>query len=263
MEKRRRGRPFVYRLKNEDQVPQQVGKTFFLAILGYHPANDSLVLSVMGNEIGNEMIGRDQIEEECKECLLQDQHIKNDHDMDCLQCQRQEKNNNKNTPAVWHEGTAGQSAAEITLAYVIGLEKERDICHSILWVDNCSAQNKNWCLLSSLVCLVNGDTTSMEDITLEYFEKGHTFMSTDRFHHGVEQEIVLEEHFEDFVCVVSSSNSSKAEGVEMKNADVLNWKDCTKVGQDVSDSATTWLQEPALQTNPCRCSLYRVGLPPG
>ncbi len=30
---------------------------------------------------------------------------------------------------------------------------------------------------------------------------------------------------EDFVSVVSSSNSRKVEVVEMKNADVLNWKD--------------------------------------
>ncbi|XP_051570432.1 uncharacterized protein LOC127450385 [Myxocyprinus asiaticus] len=168
----RRGRSLIYWLKNEDQVPQQVCKTFFLATLGYHPANDSLVLSVMGKEIGNEVIPRDQKgrhtlaneldmqpvydhiesfhpsvshyqrehaphlryfpsdiniklmyadylekgsscsyesyckavkhknisfaklgEEECEECLLQDQHMKNDHDgdghvMDCLQCQR-------------------------------------------------------------------------------------------------------------------------------------------------------------------------------
>ncbi|XP_062402586.1 uncharacterized protein LOC134093504 [Sardina pilchardus] len=51
----RRGRSFVYRLENEDQVPQQVCKTFYLATLGYHPTNDSLVLSVMGREMGNKM----------------------------------------------------------------------------------------------------------------------------------------------------------------------------------------------------------------
>ncbi|KAL1280596.1 hypothetical protein QQF64_015196 [Cirrhinus molitorella] len=56
----RRSRSFVYRLKNEDQVPQQVCKTFFLTTLGYHPANDSLVFSVMPNGIGNEVIPRDQ-----------------------------------------------------------------------------------------------------------------------------------------------------------------------------------------------------------
>ncbi|XP_019896474.3 uncharacterized protein LOC105027458 isoform X2 [Esox lucius] len=47
----RRGRSFIYRLKDEFQVPQQVCKHFFLATLGYHPTNDSLVLSVMGKDI--------------------------------------------------------------------------------------------------------------------------------------------------------------------------------------------------------------------
>ncbi|XP_051947116.1 uncharacterized protein LOC127618595 [Xyrauchen texanus] len=56
----RRSRSFVYRLKNEDQVPQQVCKNFFLATLGYHPTNDSLVLSVMRREMGNEEIPKDQ-----------------------------------------------------------------------------------------------------------------------------------------------------------------------------------------------------------
>ncbi|XP_076139126.1 uncharacterized protein LOC143122170 isoform X2 [Alosa pseudoharengus] len=56
----RRGRSFVYRLKNKDQVPQQVCKTFFLATLGFHPTNDSLVLSVMRREIGNVSNLRDQ-----------------------------------------------------------------------------------------------------------------------------------------------------------------------------------------------------------
>ncbi|XP_041960256.1 uncharacterized protein LOC121718901 isoform X2 [Alosa sapidissima] len=56
----RRGRSFVYRLKDKDRVPQQVCKTFFLATLGYHPTNDSLVLSVMRREIGNVSNLRDQ-----------------------------------------------------------------------------------------------------------------------------------------------------------------------------------------------------------
>jgi len=116
---------------------------------------------------------------------------------------------------VWHEGVAGRSAGEIASAYVVAVEKERDLLHSVFWVDNCSAQNKNWCLLSTLVSLVNGSTNSREDITLKFFEKGHTFMSADSVHHGVE----------DFVSVVASSNSKKMEVIEMENANVLKWKD--------------------------------------
>lgn len=95
------------------------------------------------------------------------------------------------------------------------------VCNSIFWVDNCSAQNKNWCLLSSRVCPVNANTTSREDITLKYFEQGHTFISADSFHHGVEQQmkncpVGAVYDFEGFVSVVKSSNSKKVDVVEMK-----------------------------------------------
>ena len=70
------------------------------------------------------------------------------------------------------------------------LEKEKDVRRSIFWVNNCTAQKKNRCLLSLLVTLVNySDTTSREDITLKFFERGHTFMSADCLHHGVEQQM--------------------------------------------------------------------------
>ncbi|KAG1936336.1 hypothetical protein F2P79_018678 [Pimephales promelas] len=140
------------------------------------------------------------------------------------------KNKKTNISVVWHEGVAGHSAGEIASAYVVAVEKERDLLHSVFWVDNCSAQNKNWCLLSTLVSLVNGSTNSREDITLEFFEKGHTFMSADSVHHGVEQEMRKRPggyvfDFEDFVSVVASSNSKKVEVIEMENANVLKWKD--------------------------------------
>lgn len=52
-------------------------------------------------------------------------------------------------------------------------------------------------------------------------------MSADSFHHGVEQEmrnrpggVVYD--FENFLNVISTSNSRKVEVVEMKNTDVLN-----------------------------------------
>lgn len=47
----RRSRSFIYRLRDEHEVPQQVCKLFFLSTLGYHPANDSIVQSVMGKEM--------------------------------------------------------------------------------------------------------------------------------------------------------------------------------------------------------------------
>jgi len=34
---------------------------------------------------------------------------------------------------------------------------------------------------------VNDPALAVEDITLKYFEPGHTFMSADSVHHGVEK----------------------------------------------------------------------------
>ena len=374
----RRGRTFSYRLQDQRGEPRRVCKMFFLSTLGYHPKNDSLVMTMMGNasskplappqdqrgrqaaankldqkllldhiesfhptvshyrrehaphrrylpsDITMKMMHADYVEkghtcsyeayrkavrqkkisftklgeEECETCLQHAEHEKSHTEemVDCPECLRWQKHkqsalqsrlrykedaetsswpdgtsvrsadlqkvimlprmpgvkscvftrrvvayhetfasvgkgkNKKNTISVlWHEGIAGRSAAEITSAYMAALEKERDARHIILWVDNCSAQNKNWCLLSSLVTLVSG-TTSLEDITLKYFEPGHTFMSADSFHHGVEQQIRkcpvgVVYDFEDFVNVVASSNSKKVDVVLMQNANVLDWKD--------------------------------------
>ncbi|KAJ4947838.1 hypothetical protein JOQ06_009869 [Pogonophryne albipinna] len=139
------------------------------------------------------------------------------------------KTNKKNTiSVVWHEGIAGRSAAEITSAYAAALEKEWDIKHIVYWVDNCSSQNKNWCLFSSLVSIVNSQTISTEDITLKFFQPGHTFMSVDSFHHGVEQEMKSRPggvvyDFDDFLSVVG--NSKKVEVVELKNEGIRDWTD--------------------------------------
>ena len=101
-----------------------------------------------------------------------------------------EKSANKdNTISVsWHEAIAGRKAEEIASAFVAAFTKERDKKHIIYWCDNCTAQNKNWCLLTTLVGLLNSAEQRLdrEDITLKYFEAGHSFMSADSFHHGVE-----------------------------------------------------------------------------
>ena len=44
----RRGRSFIYRLQDHKGEPRQVCKMFFLSSVGYHPKNDSLVISMMG-----------------------------------------------------------------------------------------------------------------------------------------------------------------------------------------------------------------------
>ena len=69
---------------------------------------------------------------------------------------------------------------------------------------------------------------AMDDVSLKYFEPGHTFMSADSVHHGVEQEMKRRpggfiHDFEDFLSVVKSSNSKKMEVVEMTNDNIMDW----------------------------------------
>lgn len=87
---------------------------------------------------------------------------------------------------VWHEGVTGRKQEDITSAFVKALKKEKNMRHIIYWLDNCAAQNKNWCLLSTLLQYVNGNLPATEVITLKYFERGYTFMSADSIHHLVE-----------------------------------------------------------------------------
>ena len=140
---------------------------------------------------------------------------------------KENKAKKKTISVVWHEGTAGRKAEEITAAFLKALKFERDQKHVIYWLDNCSAQNKNWCLYTTLVSVINSHEIEAEDITLKYFESGHTFMSADSFHHGVEQEMKAQPNgnvydFDDFCRVIQQSNNGKVHVLVMENQDFLH-----------------------------------------
>ena len=73
-------------------------------------------------------------------------------------------------------------------------------------MDNCGPQNKNWTSYSGLVAMVNNSCTSLETITLKYFDAGHTYMSADSFHHLVEKEAKMYNlyDFQDFLTYFSN-----------------------------------------------------------
>ena len=54
--------------------------------------------------------------------------------------------------AVWHEAVGGRKAEEISSAWVAALKKT-DFKNIIYDADNCTTQNKNWTLISTLVLL--------------------------------------------------------------------------------------------------------------
>ena len=118
----------------------------------------------------------------------------------------------KATGVLWDEGIRGQSAADVASTFVSFIRKNRDTKGFIsFWLDNCSAQNKNWYLYKGLPNEVNSEGGHASLVTLKYFEPGHTFMSADNFHHQVEQRMRQKKNvkdFLDFVDVVSSCGQS-------------------------------------------------------
>jgi len=78
-----------------------------------------------------------------------------------------EQASNKHLSLFWRQGIARRSAQEITSSYALAVENDRDKKHIIYWSDNCTDQNKNWYLYSTLVLLVNSDHVRMNGITLK------------------------------------------------------------------------------------------------
>lgn len=129
---------------------------------------------------------------------------------------------------IWHEATAGRSKEELASAYYSFFMRHKECPNLIIWLDNCSAQNKNWCLLTFLVLIVNSPDNNIQRITLKYFETGHTYMSADSFHHSVEQSIKqvheLNDYFE-FTSRVQAAWHGNVNVKDMSCEDFYDWKD--------------------------------------
>ena len=102
------------------------------------------------------------------------------------------------TGIIWNESVSGRNDEDVTSTYVKYIEFKRDHNRFTFWADNCSAQNKNWTLFTTFVQLVNDEKTNCEEITMKYFEPGHTWMAADSFHRSVEQEMKRRKTVYDF-----------------------------------------------------------------
>lgn len=127
---------------------------------------------------------------------------------------------------LWHEGISGRKQEQIISAYHQFFLANKDRANIVLWLDNCSSQNKNWCFLSYLVYIINSDLVSTETIDVYFFEPGHTFMSADSFHHSVERSMKAKKNvytFEDFQeCVATSLPYVKT--IRMTPEMFKNWR---------------------------------------
>ncbi|KAL1492273.1 hypothetical protein ABEB36_012748 [Hypothenemus hampei] len=129
--------------------------------------------------------------------------------------------------AVWHDALLGRNKEQIISTFYNFFKSKRDVTKITLWLDNCTAQNKNWAFFSFLIFVVNSDDIRAEEIELKYFEPGHTFMAADSFHHNVElamKRMGKVYDFEDFVQAVRNA-SRGTEVLPMKIENFFNWED--------------------------------------
>ena len=117
---------------------------------------------------------------------------------------------------IWHEAIASRKKEDLISAFHAFFTAYRDTENIVLWLDNCTGQNKNWGLLFYLVYLVNSNETNTVTIELKYLEPGHTFMSADSFHHQVELSMKQ--------CVKNSS-SGKVDVKSIRVSEFRDWPD--------------------------------------
>ncbi|CAH1967191.1 unnamed protein product [Acanthoscelides obtectus] len=98
----------------------------------------------------------------------------------------------------WHEAIRGRSATDVASAYYNVIKNSDNVTKKFtFWVDNCSAQNKNWTLYSAFATFVNCEW-GPEEITLKYFEPGHSFMAADSVHGRISTEMKKHPNIYDF-----------------------------------------------------------------
>lgn len=136
------------------------------------------------------------------------------------------KSNLKPLLCVWHGAISNRNKEELVSSMYKFLKENRD-CNIIhLWMDNCSSQNKNWCLYTFLINIINSDNIATQELNLWYFEPGHSFMSADSVHHQVELAMKHQGKVYDFNDFVNACKAKgKHEVFEMNPQDFFMWKD--------------------------------------
>lgn len=124
---------------------------------------------------------------------------------------------------IWHEAIAGRNAEDVASAFMkcFGREPYRDAKQFVIWCDNCSGQNKNWTLYTTLCFTVNR-AGGPEQVTLRYLERGHTFMSADSFHASIEKSMKQKRNIYDF-SDFSDCISKNGHVMQMQPTDFKDW----------------------------------------
>ena len=131
--------------------------------------------------------------------------------------------------AVWDESISGRNRCDIASAFHKVLQKERDRQDFIFWLDNCSAQNKNWVLYSVLMTLIN-KPVGLQSITLRYLVPGHTHMAADSVHGHIKKAMRNKKNIFDMADLKEVLNSAAqgAQVLQMNSEDFSEWGNVCK-----------------------------------
>ena len=110
---------------------------------------------------------------------------------------------------VWHEAISGRLGPDVASAFVKAILDMSQSCrHIVVYLDNCSSQNKNWFLFTTMVRILWDHPEIADSVTFKYLETGHTYMSADSFHGHVEKRMEQMKHLHDFNDLVTSIETS-------------------------------------------------------
>ncbi|XP_033115566.1 uncharacterized protein LOC117115750 isoform X2 [Anneissia japonica] len=117
----------------------------------------------------------------------------------------------------------------------------RDRERFIFYMDNYSAQNKNWTLYTAMVSEVNR-MEGPQEIIFRYLEPGHTFMSADSFLAQVEKCMRERKHVydeDDFTSIINAKGSA----VPMSPADFIMYENGVSQGKYTNKPLLCEVQE--------------------
>lgn len=137
------------------------------------------------------------------------------------------RNSIKPLAVIWHEGVSGRKQEDLTSCYYAFFLFHKDMKKITIWLDNCSAQNKNWCFFTFLIFMINSQELETMVIDIFYFQPGHSFMSADSFHHQVELSMKHMGKIYDFYDYEKSIKNSNKGHVDVKvldGKDFFDWK---------------------------------------
>ena len=135
------------------------------------------------------------------------------------------KNVRKDFCVTWNESLQKRNAEDIASTFI----KVMKTCPAqkfTFWMDNCTAQNKNWKLFCAMALFLRHNDVGTKEITFKYLTKGHTFNRCDSIHGLIEQEIRRRETVVDptnFADVLDCASVGTA-AVKMEEDDFLDFE---------------------------------------